>query len=131
MKPNFLTLILLVALTSAGAADRIVGGPIAVNVTARSATIVWVVQSGEANLTAGGGELHTTPVLRGESATFGGLKAGTSYEYTVPGHDELKGVFKTPPPADTNFEFVVYGDTRTRHDVHKSIIAAILQNAHP
>lgn len=42
-----------------------------------------------------------------------------------------KGSFKTPPVGDTQFQFVVYGDTRTRHDVHRTLIAGILKHANP
>lgn len=131
MKRNLLMLGLLAALTPAGAADRVVGGPVVVNVSAKTATVVWLVQSGEAVLSTAGGADKSAPVLRGESTTFTGLTASTSYEYSVPGHDELKGSFKTPAAAGQDFEFVVYGDTRTRHDVHKTVIASVLQNAKP
>jgi predicted phosphodiesterase len=103
-----------------------------VNVSPRSATVIWMVQTDEAVLTAEGtGERRTTPILRGESATFNGLKAATAYDYSIPGHPELKGVFKTPPAAGQPYEFVVYGDTRTRDDVHRKVIAAVLQNTNP
>jgi hypothetical protein len=114
------------------AADKVVGGPLVVNATGRTATVVWVVESGGANLQSqDGSETHSAPTLRSESVRFTGLKAGTSYQYTVPGHDDLKGTFKTAPAPGSGFEFVVYGDTRTRHDVHRKVIASILANSHP
>jgi Calcineurin-like phosphoesterase len=112
------------------AADTVVGGPMAVNVGPRSATIVWIVQSGEVSLKGGGEERHA-PALRVEKTTFTGLKSGVSYEYTIPGHEDLKGTFKTAPTRAEPFEFVVYGDTRTRHDVHRKVVAAILANSKP
>src|SRR5262249_37605910 len=46
--------------------------------------------------------------------------------------DAGRGSFKTAPAADGGaFQFVVYGDTRTRHDVHRNVIAGILKSAHP
>ncbi len=113
------------------AADKVVGGPFAVNVGGRSATVVWIVQSGEAALTAQGAtETETVPVLRSEKISFRGLKPATEYSYKVPGQ-ELSGTFKTPPAGDQPFEFVLYGDNRTRPDAHKKVIAALLANSHP
>jgi hypothetical protein len=114
------------------AAETVVGGPMTVNVGPRTATVVWIVQTGEVNL-KGGGEERKSPSLHVEKTTFTGLKSGVNYEYSVPGHDELKGSFKTAPaPTSTDpFEFVVYGDTRTRHDVHRKVIGALMANAKP
>jgi len=124
----------LAAALPLAAADTVAGGPMAVNVTARSATIVWIVQSGEVGLKAqGSGEQRTAPLLRVQKTTFTGLKSGVAYEYAIPGHEELKGTFKTAPAptAAGPFEFVVYGDTRTRHDVHRKVIAAVLAHSQP
>ena len=122
----------LLAAAPALAADQVIGGPFVVNVSARSAQIVWIVQTGEAVLTPQrGGDRHAAPVLHAETTTLTGLEPGTVYNYTVPGHDDLKGTFKTPPPAGQPYEFVLYGDTRTRHDVHRKGIQAVLQYAHP
>ena len=115
----------------AQAADQVVGGPFVVNVSARSAQVVWVVKAGEASLKAQGANARLAPLLRSESVTFNGLKAGTVYEYGIPGHDDLKGTFKTPPAAGQPFEFVVYGDTRTRDDVHRKVVHAVLQYSNP
>lgn len=122
----------LLAAAPALAADQVIGGPFVVNVSARSAQIVWIVQTGEAILTPqSGGDRRTAPLLHAETTTFTGLQAGTVYDYTVPGHDDLKGSFKTPPPPGQPYEFILYGDTRTRHDVHRKGIRAVLQYAHP
>jgi len=123
---------LVLAALAAQAADKVIGGPFVVNDGPRSATVVWIVQTGEAALTAKGtATTITEPVLHAEKVTFIGLRAGTSYDYKVPGHEDLTGTFKTPPQGEASFEFVVYGDNRTRHDVHKSVIAALLANSHP
>jgi hypothetical protein len=122
----------LFAAIAAQAADKVIGGPFAVNVSGRSATVVWIVATGEAAIAARGGtETHTVPTLRAEKVVFTGLKPGTAFDYKVPGREELSGSFKTPPAGDEPFEFVVYGDNRTRHDVHKKVIAAVLANSHP
>src|SRR5215469_10028195 len=101
------------------AGEKVVGGPYAVNVKGRSATVMWLVQTGEASLGSEPGKTEkTAPVLRAEKASFLALRPGTTYYYQAfPGEDG-KGSFKTPPIGEAEFEFVVYGDTRTRHDVH-------------
>lgn len=125
-------LLFLAALTPLLAADKVAGGPFVVNVNTRTATVVWVLQAAEAVMkTADGSEVHNAPLLRAESVRFTGLKPGTSYEYQVPGMAELKGSFKTPLAGEGQFEFVVYGDTRTRHDVHRKVVAAVLEHSHP
>lgn len=131
---RYATFALLLAATSvASAADKVIGGPFVVNATSRSATVVWVVQSDEVTAKSqDGSETHTAGALHAESVTLTGLKAGTAYNYAVPGKESLKGTFKTPPRGGTpSFEFVVYGDTRTRHDVHRTVVAAIEKYAHP
>jgi 3',5'-cyclic AMP phosphodiesterase CpdA len=56
---------------------------------------------------------------------------GTTYYYEAFPGEAGKGSFKTAPSGPADFEFVVYGDTRTRHDVHRSVISAVLKYAHP
>jgi hypothetical protein len=127
-----LVVLSLAAALSVAAADTVVGGPMAVNVSARSATIVWIVQSGEVALEAQGStDQRTEPALRVEKTTFTGLRPGTVYAYSVPGQADLKGSFKTAPTGAVPFEFVVYGDTRTRHDVHRKVVAAVLAQSRP
>ena len=115
---------------AAMAADQVVGGPFVVNVTGKSATLVWVVQTGEAVLSAQGAEPRSVPTLRSQKIEFRGLKPGTEYNYKVPGQD-LNGSFKTAPAGDQPFEFVVYGDNRTRPDAHRKVVQALLSHTHP
>lgn len=113
------------------AEEKIAGGPYVVNVTQRSATLAWVVDSGTAQLSTGGKQVKSSPVLHVEKAQFTGLQPGTTYDYEVPGHPEAKGSFKTAPAPGAAFEFVAYGDTRTRHDVHRRVVDAILKYTSP
>jgi acid phosphatase type 7 len=125
-------LLFLAAAMSLHAADTIIGGPFVVNAGSRTATVVWIVQSDQVTMHAkDGSDPHTAPVLRAENVTMTGLKPGTLYEYSVPGKDSLKGSFRTPPAAGQPFEFVLYGDNRTRHDVHKKVVEAILKTSQP
>jgi 3',5'-cyclic AMP phosphodiesterase CpdA len=93
---------------------------------------MWIAETGEASLgTAPGKVDKTVPVLRAERIQFTGLKPGTTYYYqSFPG-EAGKGSFKTAPAEAAKFQFVVYGDTRTRHEVHRNVIAAVMQYADP
>jgi len=125
-------LIPLILTLSAAAADKVIGGPYVVNVGPRTATLMWVEQTGEASLGESPDKLdRKVPTLRAERVVFNGLTAGTKYYYDSFGGDAGKGSFKTPPAGPAKFEFVAFGDTRTRHDVHRRVIEGILHNANP
>ena len=112
--------------------EKVVGGPYVVNVGPRSATVMWVVQTGEASLGIEPNKADkTAPVLRAQKTAFLGLKPGTIYYYQVFPGEAGKGSFKTPSDGEGRFQFVVYGDTRTRHDVHRTVINGILKYASP
>ena len=114
-------------------AEEMVAGPVAVNVGPRTATIVWLVNDGQSTL----GESPTDQKLTSQSiharkTVYTGLKGNTTYYYTIPGG--ITGHFKTPPAAPRagepasaplQYTFVVYGDTRSRHDVHAQVMAAV------
>ncbi|HEX3746882.1 MAG TPA: metallophosphoesterase [Bryobacteraceae bacterium] len=115
------------------AADKLAGGPFTVNVSSRSATVVWIVQSNELILQPPGGvEGRYSPAFRVEKTTLASLQPGTRYEYEVPGYPGVKGWFRTAAAPDApSYEFLVYGDTRTRHDVHRKVVEAILKDGVP
>ena len=120
MKSGALLCAVLAAGPALRAADRLVGGPFAVHVGPTSATVVCVFDSGT-----------TTPVLRAEMTSYTGLTPGANFEYNVLGSDEGRGSFKTAPAGPADFQFVVYGDTRTRHDMHRRVIAAVIKHGIP
>src|SRR6266404_4618233 len=103
------------------AAPKIVGGPVVVNVTPRSAMVVWVMETGQLTLRAPTGAPRSSPSLHVEHTTLTGLQPNTRYEYETGGPEAVKGSFKTAPTDAQPFEFVVFGDTRTRHDVHRHV----------
>jgi len=126
--------LILAGLAAAGcllAEDKLAGGPYVINVTQRSATVAWVVDGGAAVLSAGGKMVKSSPALRIEKSQFTGLQPGTSYNYEIPGHSDATGTFRTAPAAGAAFQFVAYGDTRTRDDVHRKVVEAILKYAAP
>src|SRR5262249_13768768 len=137
MKKAYLVIIAIAGLAAAiplVAGPKIVGGPFVVGVTQRTATMVWIVQSDEVTLrSAAGTATLTSPSLRVEKTTFTGLQPNTRYEYAIPdAGDPGTGSFKTPPPAGpTPYRFVVYGDTRTRHDVHQRVIGELMKHGIP
>lgn len=125
-------LIALGAASCLNAQEKLVGGPYVVGADQRSATVVWIVEEGRATLGTAPDKLDTTGVaLRARKATFTGLAADTRYFYNVTGGENGKGSFKTAPRGDVPFQFVVYGDTRTRHDVHRQVINGILKQSAP
>src|SRR5580700_9012179 len=124
--------VLLACAAALPAADKLIGGPYAVNVTTRSATVVWIVQSDELILHPPGGvEGRYSPAFRVEKTTLASLQPGTRYEYEVPGFPGAKGSFHTAAAANAPYRFLVYGDTRTRHDVHRKVVEAILKDGVP
>ncbi len=62
---------------------------------------------------------------------FGSLQPGKTYYYDIQQGEAGKGSFKTPPAAGEPIRFVVFGDTRTRHDVHRRLIQTILREPAP
>lgn len=120
----------LAAETAAG--EKVIGGPYVVNVGQRVATVIWVVQTGQISVSTEPGKVEKiVPVLRAEQTVLNGLRPGTTYHYEAFPGAAGKGSFKTAPTGEAPFQFVVYGDTRTRHDVHRSVINGVLKYADP
>ena len=58
--------------------EKVVGGPYVVSVGRRSATVIWLVETGQASVGLEPGKLdRTTPLLRTERIEFTGLAPGT------------------------------------------------------
>jgi acid phosphatase type 7 len=113
--------------------EKIVGGPFVVNVTQRSATIAWVVQGNNVTVRPQSAtSVLSSPALRTEKTTLTSLQPNTRYEYNISSDaDAGKGSFKTPPTGSEPYRFVVYGDNRTRHDVHRRVIAELMKHELP
>jgi len=118
LRRTFVLTVLLSAATLAAAADRLVGGPFVVNAGSHSATIVWVLE-----------RPGSEPELHAQKITLSGLEPGKRYAYDVLGREEGNGSFPTAPIGPAKFRFAVYGDTRSRHDVHRSVMAAMVKTA--
>jgi len=71
------------------AEEKLAGGPYVVNAGQRSATVVWIVEKGQATLGAEPDKLEKSgPVLRADKVTFTGLKPGTTYYYNATGTEQ-------------------------------------------
>jgi predicted phosphodiesterase len=114
-------------------AEKIAGGPFVVNVTPRTATLVWLVQTDEVLLRPpAGAAVRKSPLFRIEKTIMTGLQPNTRYEYDVPSAGEqAKGSFKTAPSGVGPYRFFVYGDTRTRHDVHRQVMDQVMKHGIP
>jgi acid phosphatase type 7 len=99
-------------------------------VTQRTATVAWVVETDQATLHPPTGDAKISPSLHVEKTTFTGLQPNTQYTFEA-GPDHSPGSFKTPPPAGEPFRFVVYGDTRTRAEVHRAVMKELLKHGVP
>src|SRR5262245_15758611 len=104
-------------LSLAQGADKFIGGPYVIHGSSTSATVAWVVESADGQ-------------LRSEKVSLTQLKPGTTVEVKAP--QALAGIaggcearFKTAPLGRANFQFAVFGDTRTRHDLHRRVIGAM------
>lgn len=118
--------VLLAATAFAQSSPKVLGGPFTVGVTDRNATVVYIVEGPEVQLSASPGKpVRKTRPLRAEKVSFAGLQPNTTYTYNVLGTEQGKGQFKTAPAERASFNFVAYGDTRTRHHVHRQVVEAI------
>src|ERR1035437_1115524 len=127
-----LLLIMIACAATLVAGQKIVGGPVGVNVTGSTATVVWIVESDQATLRAPGDTAaRVSPSLRVEKTTLAGLKPDTRYEYGVGRADGDKGSFNPPPAGPAPFVFAVSGDPPPRHDVHRRVIEAMVKHGVP
>ncbi|MFB3825973.1 MAG: metallophosphoesterase [Bryobacteraceae bacterium] len=105
---------------------HVIGGPYVVFPGGRPATIAWVEQESEVKVGTDPAKLdRAIPVLHSLKVPLTGLKPGTTVHYQAFPGEEGKGAFKVPPAGAAKFEFVVFGDTRTRHDLHRRVVQAI------
>ncbi len=91
-------------------------GPVVQNVQQDRATIKWSTGNGDTDF---------------HSIELTGLKPGMQYDIDLKKYGlDAKVDFATAPNDSTPFSFVVFGDTRSRHEVHQKIVDLILRE-HP
>jgi hypothetical protein len=93
------------------AQEKILGGPYVVKVTGTSAVIGWLEETQSGELSA---------VKQGLT----NLKPGSIVEKTTPAGSVR---FKAAHAPGQPYAFVVFGDTRSRHDLHQRVIDAIVK----
>ena len=110
-------------------AEELTRGPIIQNVQKDRATLTWVTRKPAGEYQKEGGALEI-PLSEDvyHQAELTTLEPGTRYRYNLSRYGtDVSGTFSTPPLSEeTPFFFIVYGDTRTRHEVHKKAVARIL-----
>ncbi len=110
------------------AQEKLSKGPVIQNVQTDRATINWVTTTPAGELRKqGAGTPVPVEEQRYHSVELTGLEPGTPYRYDL--HDygiDVTVGFTTPPLGDEPFSFVVLGDTRTRHDVHRKVVERVL-----
>ena len=92
------------------------------------ATICWSTVESEPTITNQEGIIDTVREYKHHKIHLGNLEPNTEYSYDVlnDGSEQGKGKLTTYPDEVTDFNFVVIGDTRNRHDVHSKILTKLL-----
>lgn len=110
-------------------------GPYLQNPTKTSITICWVSSEEDIGCVSYGKDKNLNKKIKDKEKTkfhqitLDGLSAGTEYFYKISGDGYSSEIyrFKTAPEENTPFKFIVFGDTRTRHDVHREIVKKIIE----
>ena len=123
-----ITIILGTNILLAQSDQKIAFGPYLQNMTYRSVTICWTTLDGESEFITPDGKIQTIRQYKSHQMKLPRLKEKTVYTYDVLKNDstEGKGSFKTFPRGIEPFRFVTLGDTRSRHDIHKTIVDSIM-----
>lgn len=117
----FCTFLFLTSHFGYSQSSEIAIGPYVQNVTKESATICWATLMGQSRLMAGKDAEQTIPEYQHHELILGDLKPNTTYTYDVLGNGSPEGMgsFTTFPDKIVPFRFIVIGDTRSRHDIHR------------
>jgi acid phosphatase type 7 len=113
--------------TRAQTAEKLSKGPIIGDIRTDGATITWVTTRRLGRLRTTAGTRMNVENREFRQVEVRGLEPGKVQDIDV-GTDEMPipVSFMTATVGDTPFSFVAYGDTRTRHDVHRKIVERIL-----
>jgi Icc-related predicted phosphoesterase len=109
-------------------------GPYLQNATQKSITICWVSSEEDIGCVKYGKDKKLKSKVKEKNKTrfhqivLDKLTPETEYFYKISGDGYESEIykFKTAPKENTPFKFVVFGDTRTRHNVHKTIVEKII-----
>jgi MYXO-CTERM domain-containing protein len=119
-----LAAVLVASLTAGTAiADAFVKGPYLQNVTRTEVTVMWQSDSACAGAVHIGTVTVPAPSAQLHEVRARGLQPGRRYAYTVEcGARSAGGELVTAPEPTDPFSFVVFGDTRSNADQHRSLI---------
>jgi predicted phosphodiesterase len=122
----FLCLVAALGLPAQNApVQKVVKGPVVSNVQTDRATLTWVTHRTSGALRKegdAGTQVIEEPVYH--RVEMKGLQPGTRYSYDLSSYGaDARGSFVTAPDGDAPFSFLVFGDTRTRHEFHRKIAA--------
>lgn len=103
----------------------VIGGPMVVHAGQRSATVVWLIRTAALKNTGDPDQLRA--MVKVNTKEYRDLAPGTEYDYEFRGADTVHARFRTAPAGQADFEFIVYGDTRSRDKVHQQVVDALLK----
>lgn len=109
--------------------QKIAFGPYIQQMSTKDATICWSTLESEPTITDAEGNIQTIREYKHHKIHLGRFAPNTEYTYDVlnDGSDEGKGKLRTYPDKSIPFNFVAFGDTRNRHDVHGSILDKVME----
>ena len=106
-------------------------GPYVQGVMKDQATIHWVTVAGTVQFGTAPDKLNGgAHAYEHHKVILKSLKPNTTYYYNISedGTEKGAGSFTTAPDdSDTPFTFIVYGDTRSRPDVHRKVVEAVMK----
>ena len=106
-------------------------GPYVQRITPHEAVIHWVTLDGTVRFGTSDAALDkTVSQLRHHEVTLTGLQPGTVYTYNVSETEAKEGAgsfITAPDDRDTPFTFLAHGDTRTRTEVHRKVVEAMMR----
>ncbi|MBZ5496085.1 MAG: metallophosphoesterase [Acidobacteriia bacterium] len=112
-------------------AEDLIKGPLVQNVQKDRATLTWVTRksAGQYSKESGGPQVPISEEIY-HQLELTKLEPGTRYQYSLsPYGTDASGTFCTAPSSnETPFDFVIFGDTRTGHEVHRKIVAKIIKD---
>ncbi len=123
----FLNIVIL-ALGTSAAQEKLSKGPIIQDVQTNRATVNWVTTRTAGEVWKQGTDV-AAPVEEEvyHHVDLTALAPDTAYRYDLRQYGvEAQVSFTTAPVGDKPFSFIVFGDTRTRHDMHRKVIERVL-----
>jgi len=101
--------------------EKLTKGPVVQNVQTDRASITWVTTRQPGFIPKNGAAASGSEVEY-HAVDLTGLEPATHYTWDLnAGGTTVQASFTTAPAKDAPFTFIVFGDTRTRHEVHRKV----------